>query len=410
MNTLIKLSAFIFMIGLANADFIKDQMQQKIAVIQKFKDAKIDEKYKVGLDALEKLVTDILPDILPNLPMDDPKYPEQLQNNYRTKKLPIIKRYMDNDFLVFRMGISQYYRNDQEKSQQILERMTRLFQEYNQESYTCMDYLEFMGKLVYASENVDYGATGDFMILQQDIDAQKESFPFSEQRIFAFPLHTKFIDFDGIYGEATIDAGIIIGVWPIMYVSRPDATADADIFRGPISTTWHDLGNHFSIFKNNPAWFLKMPELILNHLVIDNDLVQYLFLNFHEYGGSFPSITVERDDLLPLYLEQINYVLKKISQHILQFKDFKTIDEVQFRTILHEIKKENSKDKTTMSNILNKLVFGGNETVDRNTKNLSSLERILIGNLFFGLSLRDAIAAQERWKETLALKNNTLLN
>jgi hypothetical protein len=106
MNTLIKLSAFIFMIGLANADFIKDQMQQKIAVIQKFKDAKIDEKYKVGLDALEKLVTDILPDILPNLPMDDPKYPEQLQNNYRTKKLPIIKRYMDNDFLVFRMGIS----------------------------------------------------------------------------------------------------------------------------------------------------------------------------------------------------------------------------------------------------------------------------------------------------------------
>jgi hypothetical protein len=275
-----------------------------------------------------------------------------------------------------------------------------------------MDYLEFMGKLVYASENLDYkqGQHAGTHNTIKYIKEAKDNFP--DQYVLPFPLHTKFIDFDGIYGEATIDAGIIIGVWPIMYVSRPDATADADIFRGPISTTWHDLGNHFSIFKNNPAWFLKMPELILNHLVIDNDLVQYLFLNFHEYGGSFPSITVERDDLLPLYLEQINYVLKKISQHILQFKDFKTIDEVQFRTILHEIKKENSKDKTTMSDILNKLVFGGNETADRNTKNLSSLERILIGNLFFGfgLSLRDAIAIQERWKETLALKNNTQSN
>ncbi|MBX3457407.1 MAG: hypothetical protein KF820_03485, partial [Candidatus Paracaedibacteraceae bacterium] len=249
-------------------------------------------------------------------------------------------------------------------------------------------------KLVYASENLDYkqGQHAGTHNTIKYIKEAKDNFP--DQYVLPFPLHTKFIDFDGIYGEATIDAGIIIGVWPIMYVSRPDATADDGIVKGPIDTTWHDLDNHFLRFKNNPVWFLKMPNFILNYLTIDNDVVLYLFKKTHEDGLNFSDLTVDRTDFIPFYIEMINFVLVAISHHIPQFKNLKTINENQLNGILQETATQQHKDinQITLYDVLDNLIYKKDDSLS----NLIGPEIRFMDRLIEGTGLGSAIHDQMR--------------
>lgn len=54
MSYLFRALAFCLMIIQVKASYIDDHMRQKLAVIDKFRKADIDLKYKTGLDELEK--------------------------------------------------------------------------------------------------------------------------------------------------------------------------------------------------------------------------------------------------------------------------------------------------------------------------------------------------------------------
>lgn len=402
MSFLFKILTFCLMIIQVNASYIDEHMRQKLAVIDKLRKADIDPKYKVGLDELEKLVRDILPSILPDLPTDDLKYAETFQNNYKTVKLPIIKTYLNNDFLVFRMGISKYYRDKPEKSKAILDKMTELFKEYNQDSYTCMDYLEFIGKLVSISENTILGSNSSGK-LELSMQIFKASIEHDDLYVLPFPMHTKHIEFDGIYGEATITAGMIIGMWPIMYVSRPDAVADETV-HGPIQTTWHDLGAHYLLFINNPIWFLKMPDFIINHHKIDDDLIKYLFDQFHEVNNlNFLTLELNRPELFPLYLDMINYVINAVSQHVTKYTDIKPINLDKLNSVILSLKHQGS-ENPSLSKILTYCIQGEAKDLNSDSR-LSTEDNIFINTLLVGKSVNDGLKSVESYKKMLTHLN-----
>jgi hypothetical protein len=222
--------------------------------------------------------------------------------------------------------------------------------------------------------------------------------------ILPFPLHTRYIDFDGIYGEATIDAGMIIGVWPIMYVSRPDATAD-NVFKGPIDTAYHDLSAHYLLFINNPIWFLKMPDFIINHPKIDNDLIEYLFSEFHENSFlNFFTLKLTRHELFPLYLDMINYVITAVAKHIPKYKDIQPINLEKLNSVIHALKNQGSEDPS-LNQILTYCIIQGEMKDLASDSSLSVENKIFMNTLFVGNSVNNGLRSVEIYKKMSAPLN-----
>lgn len=296
------------------------QIQEKLAMIDHFDTPNISPKYKIGMDALRKIVTEVYVHIMPDLDEDDPNYSDTIFDNYKNKKIPILTEYVNRDLTRFRGGIWKAYEKSPEVRDRIQKRLVEISEKYSNKQLTLLEYLEFTAELTMGTNEGQQTNKENLIRLIKYI----RNFPSSPDNVFGFmvpmPLHTGQFNFDGMFGEATITAAMLIGLMPIMYVTKPDVMAD-NVFCGPDACYQHDIQAHYFGYLNFSlqSYFVShdLPRII-KEIPLNDWYTEKLFKIIHENNISVWNIT-NKDDLeklAPIYLSYLNLNFKYLSKKL----------------------------------------------------------------------------------------------
>ena len=296
------------------------QIQEKLAMIDHFDTPNISLKYKIGMDALRKMVTEVYIHIMPDLDENDPNYPDALFDNYKNKKIPILTEYVNRDLTRFRGGIWKAYEKSPEIRDRIQKRLVEISKKYSNKQLTLLEYLEFTAELTMGTNE---GKQTDKDFLTSEIKYIR-NFQSSPDNVFGFmvpvPLHTGQFNFDGMFGEATITAAMLIGLMPIMYVTKPDVMAD-NVFCGPDACYKHDIMAHYSQYRDFSlrCYFVShdLPQII-KEIPLNDWYTEKFFKIIHERDMIYWNIT-NKDDLeklAPIYLSYLNLNFKYLSKKL----------------------------------------------------------------------------------------------
>lgn len=358
------------------------QIQEKLAMIDHFDTPNISPKYKIGMDALRKMVTEVYVHIMPDLDEDDPNYSDTLFDNYKNKKIPILTEYVNRDLTRFRGGIWKAYEKSPEIRDRIQKRLVEISEKYSNKQLTLLEYLEFTAELTMGTNEVQQHDKNSL----PDKIKYIRNFPSSPDNVFGFmvpvPLHTGQFNFDGMFGEATITAAMLIGLMPIMYVTKPDVMAD-NIFCGPDACYKHDIHAHYFLYLEFSlrSYFVRhdLPRII-KEITLNDWYTKKLFNIIHEENIDYWNITNQDDleKLAPIYLSYLNldfkYLSKKLNRPLSKEIDFSDIRELSKTPDLLKILKVKPKYLT-----LDKIALALILDISSTPENLNVLKQVLKG-------------------------------
>lgn len=231
-----------------------------------------------GLADLSEVANEVLPHILPKRPVTDATYASEYTHNYVTVSLPYLLERTKKLMQVFKDGYALYGLGG-------FPEQAYMNSLAGKSGLTCLEYLCFMRTMTKDANKDNHTNESDDLVFDYYIRALKSGEITSHILPFAFHNFNK--EFNGIFGEAMMNAAMSCGLFPCMSVCAPQVEYDGSK-SGPYQGMLHDCTFHWSQ--------LKQPTLITEYIVgklrenlrtiSDRNHLIHVFKMIHESDGS----------------------------------------------------------------------------------------------------------------------------